>query len=108
MAKGDEKEEGFAFSVLGIKNTDGCQPWTTSAGGFVWFLSFKVDRKFLLERLPTSAMERVCNTTLLLQDGSQITAFGQETIGGQIGIIHPEVVHISPGQAASTNPMCSS
>ena len=38
-------------------------------------------------------MESLCNTTLLLQDGSQITAFGQETIGGQIGIIHPEVVY---------------
>ena len=108
MAKGDEKEEGFAFTVLGIKNTDGCQPWTTSAGGFVGSLSFKVDQEFLLERLPASAMESICNTTLLLQDGSQIDAFGQETIGGHIGIIHLEVVYISLGQAASTNPTCSS
>jgi len=64
VAKGGEKEEGFVFTVLGIKSTDGCQPWTTSSGG-----------------LPASAMESICNTTLLLQDGSQITAFGQETIG---------------------------
>ena len=93
LAKGNETEEGFAFTVLGIRNTDGCQPWTKSAGGYVGYFSFKEDQDFLLERLPALDLESVCNRTLLVQDGSQITAFGQETIGGQIGIIHPEVMY---------------
>ena len=48
------------------------------------YSKIQTDQLFPHKRLPASDLENSCNATLLLLDGSQMVALGQQTIGDQL------------------------